>query len=304
LKKGDILAKFGISYMGSKSGIAADLIKQMPTGKRFVDLFGGGFAMSHCAFLSGRFQEVYYNDINPLLVPLIQDAIDGKYSYDVFKPDFITREEFFEKKDTCGYVKYIWSFGNNGRSYAFGKDREIFQKDAHDYIVHEKWSHSLEPFIGNNTLCSKGIENRTKEFYSLMRKQKTKRRELQRLQILSRISRLNSLGELMRKKQPSDNSTKLTLSTGSYLDYEYQEGDVIYCDIPYEGTAKYSEGGFNHKEFYEWALTCDFPIHISSYELPKDFFCIYEKQKRVMSGIAKTANNKTERLYVNIGDQG
>ena len=76
------MAKFGIPYMGSKSKLALDLIGAMPTGRRFVDLFGGGFAMSHCAYLSGRFEEVYYNDINPL-VPLIQDAIDGKYSYDV-----------------------------------------------------------------------------------------------------------------------------------------------------------------------------------------------------------------------------
>ena len=64
-----------------------------------------------------------------------------------------------------------------------------------------------------------------------------------------------------------------------------------------------AEHSVTHKEFYDWALTCDFPIHISSYELPKDFFCIYEKQKRVMLSSAETANNKTERLYVNIGDQ-
>lgn len=43
---------FGTPYMGSKNGIAEDLIRQMPEGKRFVDLFAGGCAMTHAAILS------------------------------------------------------------------------------------------------------------------------------------------------------------------------------------------------------------------------------------------------------------
>ena len=46
--------KYGITYQGSKNRIAGDLISLLPSGERFVDLFGGGFAMSHCALLSGK----------------------------------------------------------------------------------------------------------------------------------------------------------------------------------------------------------------------------------------------------------
>ena len=68
---------FGIPYMGSKTKTAPDIIRQLPAGERFVDLFGGGFAMSQAAAISGKYKKVLYNDINPLLPPLIQKAIRG-----------------------------------------------------------------------------------------------------------------------------------------------------------------------------------------------------------------------------------
>ena len=61
------MSKYGIPYMGSKDKIADDILSVLPRGKRFVDLFGGGFAMSHAALLSGKYEQVFYNEINPLL---------------------------------------------------------------------------------------------------------------------------------------------------------------------------------------------------------------------------------------------
>ena len=37
------MAQYGIPYMGSKDKIADDILSVLPRGKRFVDLFGGGF---------------------------------------------------------------------------------------------------------------------------------------------------------------------------------------------------------------------------------------------------------------------
>ena len=34
---------WGLQYQGSKSGICDNLISKLPSGNRFVDLFGGGF---------------------------------------------------------------------------------------------------------------------------------------------------------------------------------------------------------------------------------------------------------------------
>ena len=254
------MAKFGIPYMGSKSKLALDLIGAMPTGRRFVDLFGGGFAMSHCAYLSGRFEEVYYNDINPLLVPLIQDAIDGKYSYDVFKPKFITREEFFEKKDTCGYVKYLWSFSNDGKTYMFGRHIEDMKRKAHDYVVFDIFDAELEDYIGKGRLTKTDTTGRMLEYRQLLKKHRTdlsrsRLETLQQLQQLEQLERLERLQQLQQLEHDRGNlfgnNVKLTLNTGNYTDYEYQEGDVVYCDIPYENTRGYNkEDYFDHKAFY------------------------------------------------------
>ena len=270
----------------------------MPTGRRFVDLFGGGFAMSHCAYLSGRFEEVYYNDINPLLVPLIQDAIDGKYSYDVFKPKFITREEFFEKKDTCGYVKYLWSFSNDGKTYMFGRHIEDMKRKAHDYVVFDIFDAELEDYIGKGRLTKTDTTGRRLELYKLVREHKATLKEKVSLEPLERLQRLQQLehdrGNLF------GNNVKLTLNTGNYTDYEYQEGDVVYCDIPYENTRGYNkEDYFDHKAFYSWALTRDYPIYISSYELPEGFFCFFEKERRCLANGGVSTSYKTEKLFTN-----
>lgn len=290
--------------MGSKSKLALDLIGAMPTGRRFVDLFGGGFAMSHCAYLSGRFEEVYYNDINPLLVPLIQDAIDGKYSYDVFKPKFITREEFFEKKDTCGYVKYLWSFSNEGKTYMFGRHIEDMKRKAHDYVVFDIFDAELEDYIGKGRLTKTDTTGRRLEFYKLVREHKATLKEKVRLQQLERLQQLVGLQRLQQQNTTGGNlfgnNVKLTLNTGNYTDYEYQEGDVVYCDIPYENTRGYNkEDYFDHKAFYSWALTRDYPIYISSYELPEGFFCFFEKERRCLMNGSMSTSYKTEKLFTN-----
>lgn len=54
------MAKYGIPYTGSKSKIADEIISVLPSGDRFVDLFGGGAAMSECALLSGKYESVFY----------------------------------------------------------------------------------------------------------------------------------------------------------------------------------------------------------------------------------------------------
>ena len=133
------MKNYGFQYQGSKSKIAESIIEFLPSGNRFVDLFGGGAAMSHCALLSGKYKQVYYNELNPLCCKLLQDAIDGKYNPGTFKPKWISREDFYRMKNYDGYVKYIWSFGNRGKNYLFGKTHdgvaELAKKQGHNYVI-------------------------------------------------------------------------------------------------------------------------------------------------------------------------
>jgi hypothetical protein len=122
------MKQYGAPYMGSKSKIAEDILAVLPRGKRFVDLFGGGFAMTHCAMLSGKYEEFYYNELNPLVVDMIKKAIDGEYKNE---RRWIDRETFFNLKEKDGYIKYCWSFGNNGDGYLYAKEIEPWKKALH-----------------------------------------------------------------------------------------------------------------------------------------------------------------------------
>ena len=50
---------YGVPYQGNKSRIADIIINILPAGKRLVDLFGGGGAITHCGMLSGKWGGTY-----------------------------------------------------------------------------------------------------------------------------------------------------------------------------------------------------------------------------------------------------
>ena len=362
------MSKYGIPYMGSKDKIADELLEQMPAGKRFVDLFGGGFAMSHAALLSGKYEHVFYNELNPLLPKLIKDILAGKYANE---RRWISRDDFYRLKDVDGYVKYLWSFGNNGNNYLYGKEIEPWKKALHfarvlkdpsllqefginsdgsaadikakhneykqKYIVWYmreilKYTDDIEKLRGNIKaqkeelrlwLCSilkksgkrvcdvdkhlgmNGMawhyfgksqwEFPTREAYNKLSEilpfgknyedvygytQLCERlqslQSLPSLQSLQRLQSLQSLQILLRLPRLE----KLEINCGSYLDYQYREGDVVYCDPPYEGTAQYDKNGFNHKQFYDWVASREYTVFFSSYEISDSrFYKIYEIEK-------------------------
>lgn len=291
---------YGIPYMGSKTKIAIDILRQLPQGNRFVDLFGGGFAMSHAAFLSGRYREILYNDYNPLIVDLVKGGLKGKYNYGVFQPKFVTREEFYSQKEKDGYIKYIWSFGNSGHEYMFSKEIEPLKHMAHDFVVFGRYNNALEQIAPNikQAVKSKNIHDRRMEFCGFVRRtakrfdlqQKEKREQLERLE------RLQQLEQLTRLEKRA-----ITCTNISYLDYDYQDGDIVYLDPPYEGTAEYS-GGFDHKRFYDWAANCAYQIWFSSYKNISDtrFKMVYAIKLKSTLGAGNSAVNY-ECLYTNRG---
>lgn len=277
------MAKYGIPYMGSKDKIADDILAVLPSGKRFVDLFGGGFAMSHAALLSGKYEQIFYNELNPLLPKLIKDAIAGKYANE---RRWISREDFLRLKDTDGYVKYIWSFGNNGKDYLFGKDKEPIKKLGHEFVCFGKSIPGVQNIAETDMrvrrLYLKRLSKQnTGEIYKL--------RQLQQLEQLERLERLE----------------RLEINYGSYLDYQYREGDVVYCDPPYENTAKYDKNEFDHKQFYDWVASREYPVYFSSYEISDERFNgIWRKQNfSMLNKIKGRRKVVTEYLYCNKAEE-
>lgn len=92
----------------------------------------------------------------------------------------------------------------------------------------------------------------------------------------------------------------VTLIHSSYDKLEIPPNSLIYCDPPYEGTAKYKTGDFNHLEFWEWCRTKakeGHQVFISEYNAPKYFRCVWEKE------LINNLNSKkaSEKLFVYCG---
>lgn len=276
------MAKYGIPYMGGKDKIADDILSVLPMGKRFVDLFGGGFAMSHAALLSGKYEQVFYNELNPLLSELIKDALAGKYANE---RRWISREDFLRLKDTDGYVKYIWSFGNNGKAYLFGKDKEPIKKLGHEFVCFGK------DIPGVPNIAETDMRVRRLYLQRFIKKNMGERYELEQLERLQRLQQLEQLEQLER----------LEINCGSYLDYQYREGDVVYCDPPYENTKQYDKNDFDHKQFYDWVASREYPVYFSSYEISDNRFnVIWQTEKLSLLDNSKdTKKVVTEYLYCN-----
>lgn len=281
------MAKYGIPYMGSKDKIAELICKFIPPAENFYDLFGGGFAITHCmSMFKNKFKHLHYNELEKTTVDFIQDILNGKYNKDVFKPEFIDREMFFKNKNKCAYTRIIWSFGNNQKNYIFGKHIENEKKSLHNAVVFEKFDDLATKILGFNAFKS-GLSIYQKR---LLIKQNLKKYNLQELQSLQRLNGLQQL-ELIKIKNC------ITLTSQSYNEVKIKPNSIIYCDPPYISTAKYLSS-FDHKKFYDWALNHKYPVFISEYRMPKEFDVALSitKNTNLSGGSTKTL---PEKLFVN-----
>ena len=215
------------------------------------------------------------------------DAVHGKY-HDERR--VITREDFEQLKNSDPYVKYIWSFGNNGTGYLWGKDVEEIKCTACHALVDDN--------LHNRRIAyTKLIKNVSG--YVLEKKTHKLRpiEELHAFEALEALQRLEALEKLEALQ-------RLEVSNISYTDYKYKAGDVVYCDVPYEqkGKAKCDDYGvnFDSVSFYDWAMSQDYQVFFSSYEISDERF--YKKKiKSIQALIGANTNGQkvNEYLYSN-----
>ena len=86
----------------------------------------------------------------------------------------------------------------------------------------------------------------------------------------------------------------------SYEDLEIPKGSLIYCDPPYNNTTRYSTGGFDSKQFWEWCnkkVEEGHTVFVSEYEAPSNWKSIWSKE--VNNTLVKDTGSKrgVEHLF-------
>lgn len=273
---------FGLPYKGSKNKIAKWVCDILPDANTLYDLFCGGGAITHYASLNHKYNNYIVNDLNSLCIKGLKMAFNDEFKNE---KRWISRDDFFKLKDTDYYVACCFSFGNDFKSYAYGKDIEQFKKAMHYSVVFNDNS-LLSKFVNVDNLnyTSNVIQDRMiylRKYLSDFTDFKDKR-----LQSLERLQRLNNLQK--------DN---IKFYSDDYQNIPLTDKDaVIYCDIPYLNTNKYKHS-FDYERFYLWAERQEIPIYISEYQMPKDrFVCVAEKEKRCKIS-ATTSKIIIERIF-------
>lgn len=284
--------KYGLPYQGSKRRIADKIIDLLPRAPVLVDLFAGGCAVTHAALESGKFESVIANDLS--------DAPGLFYyvsKYGVTAPRWVSREEFFAKKDDDPLVKYIYSFKNGGKSYLYGCDVEPLKYAGHRAVVdgdcsylpeflREKVEHALAGIVG--------VRERYVHYKAAMRRIVQYERAPRCLQQLEYIEHLERLERLKSVKSPDS----LVVLRRDYRDVRLPEDAVIYCDPPYAYTAGYGVT-FDHKAFYAWsrAIGKRYPLFVSEYWMPPGFRCVAEFEVSALAGAKTNAQTRIEKIF-------
>lgn len=296
--------RYGIPYVGSKNKIAEKIIDKLPPAKHFYDLFGGGGAISHCALLSGKYEFVHYNELNPLVFKAFKMAINGEFKNE---NRWISREDFEKLKDTDPYVAICFSFGNNLKNYAYNKECEKFKKAVH-YSIFFNDNSLLKEYIdlSNFNYSSENLKERRLELQRyltvLLRENKLEvDYDISNSHILQSQKRLENCKEYFNNIKNVRNVT-LNYTNLSYEQIPIEENSVIYCDPPYINTSGYLDD-FDHEKFYEWLRKCrekNQQVFISEYQMPNDFYEIFSI-KTWVSYSQKQNTQKLEKLFVNMG---
>lgn len=306
----------GIPYMGSKRKLATDIIdfmvRRQPGATKLYDVFGGGGAISFTALQFPQFTDgVVWNDIDSRLCALVDYILKAKKHkqehpelyklgnvYEDLLYQWVSREDFKINKERLdwygGYIQCVWSFGNNGANYMFGKDLEETKRLGHNLAVFGRASdleaiHKYGIEIPDKVLSYKTLKQRRMFISGWSRNRK--RFDIERLEQLQRLQQLERLERLQRLERRGV----------SYIDIDpksFEKTAIVYLDPPYEGTADYLNG-INHNQLYEWIEKIEVPVYLSSYKSPLKPVMALNHRTTLNGGGSKEESKRVEWLFWN-----
>lgn len=261
---------YGMPYMGSKQKLVDKLVPFMlqrhPGTTDFYDLFGGGASVSLYAVRKYPTITVHYNELSKATAQLLLWLQDGGH----IPLDFVSHADFFKFRYGddwyAGFLQTCWSFGNNQKSYLYGTDIEEYKRQYHETVVFGK--DNLKPmaeFINQRYGLDITLFLNFKRYTTPYQRRIVLNRQLPKLNQLEHLSRIERLVHI----QNMPGITALNITAGQSYDEVPITGSnvVVYCDPPYESTSEYVEKGFNHKAFYDWVATREYPVYFSSYKI-------------------------------------
>lgn len=259
------MARYGVPYRGSKSRIAPWVVEHLPSAETFVDLFAGGCAVTHAALLAGRWERYIVNDLSDA-PRLFIDAANGEYADETRIP---TRDEFFAQKDDDPYIRYLFSFGNNGRDYLFSRDVEEVKVCASKMLVAPTLAERYRLYRRFIRLLGHDYKDRVMH-------------ELESCERILTCERLQILESLQ----------------SDYRSVPIPDGAIVYCDPPYRGTNCGCYDGFDFEAFDAWLASCGHLCVVSEYTAPAGCVEVAARQKQCSASANGKSQRVTERLFV------
>ncbi len=255
---------FGMPYTGSKNKIAKTILSNLPPGKRFVDLFGGGGAMTHCAALSGKYNSCLYNEVLPMIADTFRKATDGYFANTI--PYWVSREDFFNLRETDGYACLCFSFSNN-----------------------------MENYIGNEK-----VEESSREEFFRRLGGKEKEVRCRPLESYQRLIKLSGLSEHCPLEITCGDYTEYENKSGDvvYCDPPYITKETESRLYRSDQNKRHRQNAFDYKKFLDWVDSRPYQVYVSGYEVPDDRFAMIREIPK--TNVFKGANRLNSKVAMEI----
>lgn len=232
------------------------------------------------------------NRIAKYIVPIIQEYIDKNEIKNYLEP-FVGGANVIDKVK----CKRKYGFDNNKYLIALLKqaqdDTSVFPETinrvTYDYIRHNYQDCSFDDwFIGLIGFCA---SYNAKWFGSYANGVKTKIGTVR-----------NYTDEAIRnlvKQSPNLEGIKFKCRDFKTIDPSKVNGFVVYNDIPYRNSTKYSKDEFDYEFFYDWCrkLSKNNIVLTSEYWMPDNFECIWQKEIKCTLD-NNSRSDKVEKLFV------
>lgn len=248
------MASYGLPYVGSKNRLAGRICSILPSGRRLVDLFAGGCAITDCARQCGKWQRVLAIDADPRPLMLYKHCL----AHRPLDWSYISRDQWFADRGRLDYAQIlVWGYGNADRGYVYSKATAAKMDRVLAYIGN-----------GAELADAPNFDDPRQRLAWCLGRGLTDKPGV--ITPYARLRRLEALGHPTPQLfGPASVATR----TADWRSYKPQPGDVVYADPPYVGT---DQGCYAHRrwmatdalELVDRLRSAGVPVYISEYTAP------------------------------------